>query len=219
MFTFQLFTDGARRLFFKLHPQYFSMMEPTTNNQDVEKYTLASDFLSAPAPDLIVQRIDFSKTTIPEYAGLYAIILDNALSHEECNALVRAAESHANGKWEQAMVNVGGGRQRLISGVRDCGRIIWDDSTIVDKIWSRVKSSVPEIEYLEKKVLITGHGPAKRGEIYQMTRLNERMRFLKYGRGQYFRRKHPYPLPSLRFPRSLYFENEDGLHSRQFYPN
>jgi hypothetical protein len=190
-------------------------MEPTNTIQDDGKYTLASDFLSAPAPDLIVHRIDFSKTIIPEYADLYAIIIDNALSHEECMALVRAAEAHANGKWEQAMVNVGGGRQRLISDVRDCGRIIWDNSTIVDKIWSRVKSSVPEIECLEKKARITGNGPAMRAERYQMSRLNERMRFLKYGPGQYFRRKHPYPLPSLRFPRPLvgWFENEDGLQS------
>ncbi len=96
------------------------------------------------------------------------------------------------------MVNVGGGLQRLISDVRDCGRIIWDDHTVVEKIWSRIKDSVPEIEFLENVARVTGNGPVKRGEKYQMSRLNERMRFLKYGPGQYFRREHT-PSPPLSF--------------------
>ena len=36
---------------------------------------------------------------------------------------------------------------------------------------------------------VTGFGPAKRNETLRMTRLNERMRFLKYTNGQYFRRR------------------------------
>ena len=87
------------------------------------------------------------------------------------------------------MVNVGGGRQKLIADVRDCGRIIWDDRDIVARIWNRVKSAVPKIEILENQPKITGYGPTKRKETWKMLRLNERMRFLKYGKGQYFRRK------------------------------
>lgn len=164
-------------------------MDPSDQTQDRGKYTLPADFLSGPAQGLIVQRIDFSKTSLPEYDGLYATIIDNALSETECNSLIRAAEAHSGGKWEQAMVNVGGGRQRLISDVRDCGRIIWDDDVVVGKIWSRISSLVPELETIETAARVTGQGPLKRGEKYQMTRLNERMRFLKYGSGQYFRRK------------------------------
>lgn len=173
-------------------------MAPSDQTQDQGKYTLPSDFLSDPAPDLVVQRIDFSKTSLPEYDGLYATIIDNALSEAECNALIRAAEAHTNGKWSQAMVNVGFGQEKIITDARDCGRIIWDDHDVVSKIWARISSSVPEVEFIETAARITGHGPFKRGEKYQMTRLNERMRFLKYGAGQYFRRKQN-PPPQVRF--------------------
>lgn len=157
-------------------------------------YSLPPDFLSRPGPKATAQKVDFTKTDLPEYDGLYASIIDNALTAEECNALVRAAEAHTDGKWEQAMINVGGGCQRLITESRDCGRIIWDDKSIVGKLWSRVKDLVPEIEYLKNAPLITGNGPAKRNETWKLTRLNERMRFLRYVQGQYFRRK-PFPFP------------------------
>lgn len=172
----------------RIQPLHFSKMESSDQSHSHGKYILPSNFLSSPAPGPIVQRIDFSKTSLPEYDGLYATIIDNALSEAECNALIRAAEAHAGGKWEQAMVNVGGGRQRLISDVRDCGRIIWDDDVVMGKIWSRISSLVPELGSIENAAHVTGYGPVKRGEKYQMTRLNERMRFLKYGSGQYFRR-------------------------------
>lgn len=73
---------------------------------------------------------------------------------------------------------------------RDCGRIIWDDKDVVERIWSRVKGSVPEIEHLKGKARVTGNAAVMRGETWKMTRLNERMRFLKYSEGQYFRRKY-----------------------------
>lgn len=171
-------------------------MDSSSQTQDRGKYTLPSDFLFGPASNLIVERIDFSKTSLPEYDGLYATIIDNALSEAECNALVRAAEARSDGKWSQAMINVGGGREKVITDARDCGRIIWDDPDVVGKIWARISSSVPELEFIETAARITGHGPFKRGEKYQMTRLNERMRFLKYGAGQYFRRKSIIP-PSI----------------------
>lgn len=142
-----------------------------------------------PTPNIQVQRIDFTKTPLPEYEGLYAVVLDNAFTKVECDHLIRAAEARTNGKWEQAMVNVGMGQQKLITDARNCGRIIWDDSDIVLRIWNRVKECVPEIWFLKGMASVTGYGPVKRGEILAMTRLNERMRFLKYTKGQYFRRE------------------------------
>lgn len=154
-------------------------------------FTLPADFLSGPGPEKVVRKLDFKQTSLPEYDGLYAVVIDNCLTKEECNELIRAAEATTNGNlWEQALVNVGNGRQRLITDVRDCGRIIWDDRDVVAKIWSRVKDCVlPDIEYIKDKAKVTGFGPVKRGEVLQMTRLNERMRFLRYESGQYFRRK------------------------------
>lgn len=150
--------------------------------------TLPSDFLSEPSPNIQSSKIDFSKTPLPVYNGLYAVIIDNALTEAECADLIRAAEARTNGKWEQAMINVGGGRQKLITDSRDCGRIIWDDRDVVARIWNRVKDCIPDIWFLKGMAHVTGYGPVKRREVLAMTRLNERMRVLKYTKGQYFRR-------------------------------
>ncbi|KAL9597595.1 MAG: hypothetical protein Q9219_005034 [cf. Caloplaca sp. 3 TL-2023] len=150
-------------------------------------FALSPDFLSKPAVNIQVQKIDFTQTRLPEYDGLYAVILDNVLTKAECDDLIRAAEARTNGVWEQAMINVGMGQQKLITDARDCGRIIWDDRDVVARIWSRVKDCVPEIQVLKGMARVTGNGPARRGETLVTSRLNERMRFLKYTKGQYFR--------------------------------
>ncbi|KAL8732199.1 MAG: hypothetical protein Q9166_002946 [cf. Caloplaca sp. 2 TL-2023] len=150
-------------------------------------FTLPSDFLADPKVDVQIRKIDFSNTPLPEYKGLYAVVIDNAFTKAECDDLIRAAEATTGGKWEQAMINVGNGEQMLVQDARDCGRIIWDDRHVVAKIWARVKDCVPEIALLRGMAHVTGNGPVKRNETWFMSRLNERMRFLKYTKGQYFR--------------------------------
>ena len=152
-------------------------------------YALPAGFLSGPAPNLQKNDIDFKKTELPEYDGLYATVLDGVFTKEECQTLVKAAEARTNGEWEQALINVGNGEQMLITDARDCGRIIWDDREMVAKIWGRVKDHIPEITSLYDMPKVTGNGPARWKETWQISRLNERMRFLKYGKGQYFRRE------------------------------
>lgn len=150
---------------------------------------LPADFLQIPGPRVIVERIDFSKTSLPTYKDLYAVILDNVLSRAECKALVAAAKTQTNGEWERAMVNIGGGRQAMYTDARNCDRIIWDDKEIVARLWARCAEHVPELEKLHNWENVTGPGPWKRKETWRLTRLNERMRFLKYGKGEYFRRE------------------------------
>ncbi|MCJ1432593.1 hypothetical protein MMC27_001950 [Xylographa pallens] len=127
-----------------------------------------------------VHKVDFTQTQLPEYSNQYAVVLDNVLTAAECNQLIQAAEASTPAGWEPAMINVGGGRQMLALDTRNCGRIIWDDSEIIGKIWNRVKDHVPELQSF------CNYPGLKRQETWQMTRLNERMRFLKYGAGQYF---------------------------------
>ena len=98
------------------------------------------------------------------------------------------AESTTGGEWEEAMVNIGNGKQRKMKDARDCGRIICDDFDMVEIIWAQIKDQVPEILRLENQPRVTGYGPVRRNEIWEMSRLNERMRFLKYQEGQYFKR-------------------------------
>lgn len=143
----------------------------------------------ASVTEITKKNIDFKSTDLPGYDGLYATVLDNCFTAAECNALISMAEAQTNGVWEQAMINVGGGRQELRTDSRDCGRIIWDDEEIVQSIWNRIQDQLPEIQSLSNVPKITGYGPTKRNETWRMARLNERMRFLKYGAGQYFRRE------------------------------
>ena len=152
-------------------------------------FSLPPDFLTGPAPNLQKRIIDWKKAELPEYDGLYAVVLDGVLSQEECDTFIKAAEATSGGAWEQAMVNVGNGNQKLYTDVRDCGRIIWDDRDMVAKLWARCKDRMSEIESLYEMPKVTGYGPFKRKETWQLTRPNERMRFLKYGEGQYFKRK------------------------------
>lgn len=175
-------------------------------------FTLPSTFLTDRPPTPTKNLIDFTQTTIPEYAKDYAVIIDNALTKIECEQLVRAAEARTDGQWEQAMINVGGGMQALATDTRDCGRIIWDDHEIVEKIWQRVKHLVPEIQSVNQQPLVTGLGPSKRKETLKMTRLNERMRFLKYEEGNYFR---PHWDGSFRMPGG----DEFSLYTLHLYLN
>jgi hypothetical protein len=76
----------------------------------------------------------------------------------------------------------------MYEDTRKCGRIMFDSQDIVDKIWDRIKDSVPELHKLQAIPMVTGAGPSMRRETWGMTRLNERMRFLKYTSGEYFKR-------------------------------
>lgn len=148
-----------------------------------------ADFLQHPAPNIKVSRVDFEAANLPVYKGLYAVILDDVLSRHECRNLIKAAEASTTKGWERAMVNVGGGRQRMIEDVRNCGRIIWDSHDVVSRIWKRIEHipEVQEIARLENVPKIFGNGPTKWNEVWKFTRPNERMRFLKYVGGEYFR--------------------------------
>jgi hypothetical protein len=147
----------------------------------------ATKLLDGPAPpDCKSELIDFSKTELPEYSGLFALLIHNLLTPAECNGLLSMAESSAS--WEQALVNIGGGRQVLYAETRNCDRIILDNEVLAKKLLDRILPHLPpEIVTLENKPYVTGHGPAKRKEVLRITRLNERLRFLKYTHGMYFR--------------------------------
>jgi hypothetical protein len=150
-------------------------------------YKLPDRFLEGPAPKLQRSNVNFTRGKLPEYEGLWAVVLDGVMTEEECEELVAAAEATTDGKWERALVNIGGGMQAMYEDTRKCGRIIWDNREIMAKLWARIERAVPEIHRLEKWAEVTGNGPARRNEVWKATRLNERARFLKYVGGEYFK--------------------------------
>ena len=176
---------------------------------DSKPIPIPDDFLAPIAdPSIIkVQRIDFAETVLPEYRFLYAVILDNVLSPAECLQFIHMAEqstgAHAeddgeapvedNG-WRPALVNAGRTHEVLVPEYRNSDRIIWDQKTVVKRIWDRVMQGEGMGEDLlrldgKKYIPVVGEKAIMRGEKYVATKqgLNERMRFLRYGPGQFFK--------------------------------
>jgi hypothetical protein len=143
-----------------------------------------------PPPNCISSSLDFSRGALPEYADSFALLIHHLLSSEECQQLLSLAESTTvpPGKWAPAEINVGNGRQRMVLEARNCGRIIWDSFPIAKRLMVRIMPHLPaEIVRLSDKAHITGYGPVRRREVWRISRLNERLRFLKYTSGMYFR--------------------------------
>lgn len=114
--------------------------------------------------------------------------------------LIRLAEESAgagdegvkNKGWKPAMVNAGAGWEVFDAGYRKSDRIIWDQEDVVGRIWKRclnAKGLGEDLGILQGKRGILGWRACERGDRWRVTRLNERMRFLRYGRGQFFRGK------------------------------
>ena len=168
---------------------------------------IPEDFL-APLRDpssIKVEKVDFADSVLPEYRELYAVVLDSVLSQEECDQFIHLAELSAGGHgeeekpnngWVPAMVNAGPGKEFFAPDYRNSDRIVWDQNMLVERLWKRIIQGKGVKEYLsvldgEKYYPVVGDGATRRGERWVITKqgLNERMRFLKYGAGQFFRRK------------------------------
>lgn len=162
---------------------------------------IPSNFLVDDPPDarlIVAHEIDWAKTPLPENAGRYAVVLDHVLSPSECDTLVQMAEASVadRGKsgtrtWTPALVNVGGGWETLNKDYRNSDRIVWDNQKVMDRLWARCARADGVRERLAQVVEPPSERMRKngiqQGHIWHYERLNERMRFLRYGPGQFFR--------------------------------
>ncbi|KAJ5605012.1 hypothetical protein N7510_010166 [Penicillium lagena] len=159
---------------------------------------IPDSFLRGNPANASLRQIDFMATTppIPAYKGYFAAIVDNFMTESECKEILRLAEVStapenptSAATWEQAMVNAGNGRQVMSINTRKSGRIIWDSPEMASRLLDRLMPFLREcrIDEIDNQPHITGLGPAKRNEVYQVSGLNERMRFLRYEGGDYFR--------------------------------
>lgn len=103
----------------------------------------------------------------------YIRIIENILTPLECQQLINITEIKG---YETALVNIGGGRQRLITDVRNNDRCIIDNPNIVEVLWQRILSVCQDKELLEGPYEIQKYAVG----------LNERMRILRYDPGTYF---------------------------------
>ncbi|KAI1394611.1 hypothetical protein F4819DRAFT_258395 [Hypoxylon fuscum] len=158
------------------------------------------------AKPITFKQINFEDAGLNDYRGLYAVVLDHVLSPSECAQLIELAEASVvdenrnqeNGSaWAPALVNVGGGYEVRTPDYRNSDRIIWDQQDIVDRLWARLEQ-VPQIKnallsfFQEHKRIaqrVRGKAPQyiTKQTWWDFHSVNKRMRFLKYGEGQFFR--------------------------------
>ena len=168
---------------------------------------IPASFLTTDPPDLqpiTITPINWPSTKLPEYEGLYAVLLDNVISPSECEALLQLAEasvpdSHktpGNGgelsSWGPALVNMGMGFEVLLPKYRNSDRIIWDQQELVDRLWERclrAEGLGERLAVIDNEEGITGWKRKGESQKWKFLRVNQRMRFLKYGGGQFFKRE------------------------------
>ncbi|OIW23613.1 hypothetical protein CONLIGDRAFT_719229 [Coniochaeta ligniaria NRRL 30616] len=174
--------------------------KPVKTNYASNDVPIPDDFLTtipSDAQPLTIEQIDFSSTVLPEFAGCYAVVLDNVLSQSECETLIRLAEASVTvsergekDEWQPALVNIGGGFEILSPEYRNSDRIIWDEQTVADRLWERCLAAPglkDKLEVVEQDVVVLGPSRSGRVQRWEFRRLNDRMRFLRYGRGQFFK--------------------------------
>ncbi|KAI2465545.1 hypothetical protein F4781DRAFT_21522 [Annulohypoxylon bovei var. microspora] len=147
------------------------------------------EILSGPAPvSATAHTINFNDTDVQEYDGYFAMTIDNILTQNECTDLLKLVTPPGGAEWPPASVTAYNGSQILDPKNRLCGRIFYTSKVLADRLLERVLPLIPpEVITLKDAPDITGQSPIIRKETWRICRLNNKLRFLKYGAGQYFK--------------------------------
>ncbi|KAK6530819.1 hypothetical protein TWF281_007656 [Arthrobotrys megalospora] len=146
----------------------------------------------------VLRRVNFENSPLEKYAnlGCYAAVVDNAYTPKECDELLRIAEASSKEGWPIAQVNVGVNRQVLDTSYRNSDRILYDDQVLADKLLKRIEPLIAkDMAYIDPLDAGTGKGPLgwkgtaakRRADKFRMTRLNERLRYLRYPVSGFFK--------------------------------
>ncbi|KAL7810274.1 hypothetical protein V8C44DRAFT_332785 [Trichoderma aethiopicum] len=151
-------------------------------------------FLTTPPSEPVTIRpVPWKDSPVPEYAKCKAWILDNVLSPEECSQLIAYAEASArrekpdDSPWRPALISVAPGVETKAPGYRNSDRIIWDNQLLVDRLWDRCAQAEGLQELVATAPCTRPDYNRNRKGTWKFERLNERMRFLKYTPGMFFR--------------------------------
>ena len=68
-------------------------------------------------------------------------VIEDVFTKEECEEWISLTEARG---YQAALVNVGGGKQALMTDVRNNMRCIIDDEVMANKLWTRIKSFIPK---------------------------------------------------------------------------
>lgn len=155
-------------------------------SNDIE---IPDTFLTGPPAKVPVSNpIDWASTALPQNKGRVAFVVDDVLSPEECKQLLSLAEASVPvegdaSPWKPALVSVGVGLEASAAGYRESDRIIWDQQVVAERIGERIMQAEGV-----RELLASFPKPAGKGK-WKFQRVNERMRFLKYSPGHFFKRE------------------------------
>lgn len=99
----------------------------------------------------------------------FAIIIDNVFSKKECDDLIALSEKTPE-NYEMAKINIGYNQQRVNSSYRNSQRWLYFDKELANSFFEKLKPFIPD-KFKARKVSC----------------LNERLSFLKYFPGEYFK--------------------------------
>lgn len=172
-------------------------MPPIAQHREFPQSTVSipPSFLTT-LPSITLRHIDFTPT-LPEYATKKAFIIENVLSASECTQLRSLAEpsvsSEGGDAWRPATITLTPGMDvPAPKGYRECGRIIWNEQAISDRIWARCAQAEGLAEMMGEVPYVRSRREVEQGKAagwkWVFRRMNDRMRFLKYTQGQFFKR-------------------------------
>ncbi|TFK27556.1 hypothetical protein FA15DRAFT_613665 [Coprinopsis marcescibilis] len=130
--------------------------------------------------------IDFSQTPLASnYSGFYAKVLDDVFTLDECKEFMKLPA-----EWLPAGLSTSGPTQTVHRNFRNSDRCLVFDKRTADKIFERLFRLVQEIHEIAPTGgygLITGKAGRKQGPTWKLVEVNERLSFLRYGPGHYFK--------------------------------
>jgi len=105
------------------------------------------------------------------FSNKFVIKIRGALSDDQCKELIKMSEQ---GGFEKAMVNIGNNQQEIMKDFRDSDRFMLDNKNIANAIYEKIKPFLINIDKYRK--------------IWKPREINERFRYLKYGKGNFFKK-------------------------------
>jgi len=130
--------------------------------------------------------IDFADTPLASnYTGYYAKVLDDVFTEEECRELQKLPT-----EWIPAGLSAEGPTQTVHRDFRNSDRCLVFDHAAADMVYARLRPLVEEIHEIAPASphgLITGKAGRKQGPTWRLAGVNERLSFLRYGPGHYFK--------------------------------
>ena len=127
----------------------------------------------------------------------FATFIEGILTREECEALIQVTEGKG---YQKAQINSGQGYQYMNLDKRNSDRSIIDSVQVANVFWERIKPFIPEGLYKKQDAQALG--------------INERLRFLRYDKGGYFK-----PHNDGQYHREGVFPLEKSMLTIQLYLN